>query len=152
MVKGALQLESLESIGQAEIDSVVSAPVIQAVIEATTGTNTDGDGLRSPLSAFATRETSELMTPNGEFTGHAIEDEGPLRVSSISSVVIEDEYKKATEKGMLPLIGISFLLIAVLILLFMRAISDPLLTLAGLLMSMIWIVGRKVGSGRTRWA
>ena len=73
-------------------------------------------------------------------------------MSSISSVVIEDEYKKATEKGMLPLIGISFLLIAVLILLFMRAISDPLLTLAGLLMSMIWIVGRKVGSGRTRWA
>ena len=29
-------------------------------------------------------------------------DEGPLSVSSISSVVIEDEYKKATEEGMAP--------------------------------------------------
>ena len=73
-------------------------------------------------------------------------------MSSISSVVIEDEYKKATEEGMLPLIGISFLLTAVRILLFMCAISDLMLTLTGLLMSMIWIVGRKVGSGRTRWA
>ena len=68
-------------------------------------------------------------------------DEGPLSVSSISSVVIEDEYKKATEEGMAPLIGLAFLLIAALILLFMRTISDLLLTLAGLLMSMIWIIG-----------
>ncbi len=40
-----------------------------------------------------------------------------------------------------PLIGLAFLLIAALILLFMRTISDLLLTLAGLLMSMIWIIG-----------
>ena len=62
-------------------------------------------------------------------------------MTSVSSVVIEDEYKKATEEGMAPLIGLAFLLIAALILLFMRTISDLLLTLAGLLMSMIWIIG-----------
>ena len=67
--------------------------------------------------------------------------EGRLRVSSISSVVVEDEYKKATEEGMAPLIGLAFLLIAALILLFMRPISNLLLKLAGLLMSIIWIVG-----------
>ncbi len=71
----------------------------------------------------------------------ATEDEGPLRVSSVSFVVIEDEYKKATEEGMEPLIGLSFLLIAALILLFLRTISDLVLTLVGLLMAMIWIVG-----------
>ena len=70
----------------------------------------------------------------------AIGSEGRLRVSSISSVVVEDEYKKATEEGMDPLIGLAFLLIAALILLFMRPISDLLITLAGLLMSIIWIV------------
>ena len=62
-------------------------------------------------------------------------------MSSISFVVIEDEYKIATEEGMLPLIGLTFLLIAALILLFMRSIADLALTLVGLLMSMIWIVG-----------
>ena len=56
-------------------------------------------------------------------------------------MVVEDEYKKATEEGMAPLIGLAFLLIAAFILLFMRPISDLLLTLAGLLTSIIWIVG-----------
>ena len=45
-------------------------------------------------------------------------DAGPLRVSSLSSAVIEDEYREATETGMLPLIGLALLLIVVLILLF----------------------------------
>ena len=68
-------------------------------------------------------------------------DGGSLRVSSVSPTVIEDEYKKATEEGMAPLIGLAFLLIAALILLFMRTISDLLLTLIGLMMAIIWIVG-----------
>ena len=71
----------------------------------------------------------------------AVGDVGPLQVSSVSPVVIEDEYKKATEEGMAPLVGLAFLLIAALILLFMRTISDLLLTLIGLLTSIIWIVG-----------
>ena len=54
---------------------------------------------------------------------------------------MEDEYKQATEEGLAPLVGIALLLIAGLLLLFMRAISDLLLTLVGLLISMIWIVG-----------
>ena len=68
-------------------------------------------------------------------------DEGPLRVSSLSFAVIEDEYKRAIEEGMLPLIGIAFLLIAALLFLFLSTISDLALTLVGLLVSMIWIVG-----------
>ena len=71
----------------------------------------------------------------------ATADKGPLQVSSVSPIVIEDEYVRATEEGMAPLVGLAFLLIAALILLFMRTISDLLLTVTGLLMSIIWIVG-----------
>ena len=42
---------------------------------------------------------------------------------------------------MAPLIGLALLLIAGLIVLFMRTISDLLLTLAGLFISIMWIVG-----------
>ena len=42
---------------------------------------------------------------------------------------------------MAPLIGLAFLLIAALLLLFMRTFTDLLLTLAGLLISLIWIIG-----------
>ena len=68
-------------------------------------------------------------------------DEGPLRVSSLSPVVIEDEYKEATEKGMAPLVGLALLLIAALLLLFTRTLSDMLLTLTGLVFSIVWVVG-----------
>ena len=71
----------------------------------------------------------------------ATADEGPLDVSSLSPVIIEDEYKEATESGMAPLIGLALLLIAALLLLFTRAISDTLLTLLGLILSIIWVVG-----------
>ncbi len=62
-------------------------------------------------------------------------------MSSLSPVVVEDEYKKATEEGMAPLIGLALLLIAVLLLLFTRTLSDMLLTLAGLVLALTWIVG-----------
>ena len=65
----------------------------------------------------------------------------PLRVSSVSPVVIEDEYTKATETGMLPVIGLALLLIVAVLLLFMRTLSDLLLTLTGLLLSLIWVIG-----------
>ena len=69
------------------------------------------------------------------------EDDGPLRVSSLSPIVFEDEYKQATESGMAPLIGLALLLVVALLLLFTRTLSDTLLTLTGLILSISWIVG-----------
>ena len=45
------------------------------------------------------------------------------------------------EEGMGPLIGLALLLIAALLLLFTRTLSDMLLTLAGLVFSITWVVG-----------
>ena len=47
-------------------------------------------------------------------------------------MIVEDEYTKAMEEGMGPLIGLALLLIAALLLLFTRTLSDMLLTLSGL--------------------
>ena len=106
-------------------------------------TGTDTDGTPVAIATIRLRDTGDERIEKAErrIRDLASEDEGPLQVSSISSVVIEDEYKKATEEGMLPLIGLAFLLIMALIVVFMRTISDLVLTLAGLLMSMIWILG-----------
>ena len=53
----------------------------------------------------------------------------------------EDEYTEANRTGTAPLIGIALLLIAALLLFFLRSLSDLLLTLAGLVISLIWLVG-----------
>ena len=141
LLKAMLQVEGFESVTQAEIDSVTGLPEVRKALDAMTGTDTDGTPVA--IAIIRLRDTGDERIDGAERTVHelATGDEGPLRVSSISSVVIEDEYKKATEEGMLPLIGLSFLLIAGLILLFMRTVSDLALTLLGLLMAMIWIVG-----------
>ena len=136
-----LQVDGFESVTQSDLDSVRGPPEILGALEAMTGTDTDGTPVA--IATIRLRDTGDERIEKAErrIRDLASEDEGPLQVSSISSVVIEDEYKKATEEGMLPLIGLAFLLIMALIVVFMRTISDLVLTLAGLLMSMIWILG-----------
>ena len=141
LVEAVLQVDGFESITQVEIDSARGSPEVEAALAAMTGADTDGTPVA--IASIRIRNTGDERIEDAErkISEHATGDEGPLRVSSVSFVVIEDEYRVATETGMLPLIGLALLLIAALILLFMRTFSDLLLTLAGLLISLIWIVG-----------
>ena len=72
-------------------------------------------------------------------------------MSSISPVIVEDEYTEATESGLGPFIGLALLLIAALLLLFTRTVSDMLLTLAGLSFQSRGSSERKTGWARMRW-
>ena len=134
-------MESFESTSQAEIDSARNAPEIQGALAAMTGTDTDGTPVA--IATIRLNDTGDERIQNAErrISELAAGDEGPLRVSSLSPVVVEDEYKEATELGMAPLIGLALLLIVALLLLFTRAISDTLLTLTGLILSITWVVG-----------
>ena len=141
LIAGALQVQGFDAVDQAQIESARGIPQIQAALDAMTGTDTDG--ARVSIATIRLRDTGDERISDAERRIHqlATGDEGPLAVSTISFIVVEDEYKRATDEGMAPLIGIALLLIAALILLFMRTISDLLLTLAGLLISIVWIVG-----------
>ena len=141
LVMALLQVDGFESVTQAEIDNLRGPPELLAALEAMTGT--DKDGTKVAVASIRLRDTGDERVEDAErrIDELATGDEGPLRVSSISYVVIEDESREATETGMAPLIGLALLLIAGLILLFMRTISDLLLTLAGLMTSLIWIMG-----------
>ena len=141
LVMALLQVPDFESVTQEQIDSLQGPPEIMGALDALTGEDTDGTGVA--IATIRVLDTGDERTAIAErrINELAMGDVGPLQVSSVSPVVIEDEYKKATEEGMAPLVGLAFLLIAALILLFMRTISDLLLTLTGLLMSIIWIIG-----------
>ena len=141
LVLALLRVDGFESVTQAEIDTLSGPPEILALLDAMTGTDTDGTPVA--VASIRLRDTGDERVAAAErrIDDMASADEGPLRVSSISYVVIEDESREATESGLAPLIGLALLLIAGLILLFMRTISDLLLTLAGLVTSLIWIMG-----------
>lgn len=140
-VKAALGVDSFESVTQAEIDSVHNVPGIGEALDAMTGIDTDGTPIA--IANVNLRDTNDerIYAASRRVNEFAVAEQGPLRVSSVSPVIIEDEYKRATEEGMAPLVGAAFLLIAALILLFMRTASDLLLTLGGLFLSIIWITG-----------
>ncbi len=133
--------ESWESATQAEIDSARSVPGIGEALDALTGFDEDGTPIAIATINLQDTGDERIVVAEKRVQELAEGSEGPLRVSSLSPVVIEEEYQKATQEGMAPLVGAAFLLIAALILLFMRSVSDLVLTLGGLLLSIIWIVG-----------
>ena len=141
LIGAALQVEGFESVTQGQIDSVRSVPEIQGALAAMTGT--DKDGTPVAIANIRLSDTGDERIGDAErrISELAVGDEGPLRVSSLSPVIVEDEYRKATEEGMGPLIGLALLLIAALLLLFTRTLSDMLLTLTGLIFSIVWIIG-----------
>ena len=141
LIMALLQVDGFGSVTQADIDNLRGPPDLLAALDAMTGT--DRDGTQVAVASIRLRDTGDERVEEAErrIDELASGDEGPLRVSSISYVVLEDESREATESGMAPLIGLALLLIAGLILLFMRTISDLLLTLAGLMTSLIWIMG-----------
>ena len=105
LVMALLRVDGFESVTQAEIDTLFGPPEILAALDAMTGTDTDG----TPVAVASIRliDTGDERVEDAErrIDELASADEGPLRVSSISFVVIEDESREAAESGMAPLIG-----------------------------------------------
>ena len=128
-------------VTQAEIDAIASIPEIGGALAALTGNDTDGTPVAVATIRLSDTGDNRVWDAERTINDAATASDGPLRVSSVSPIVIEDEYKRATEEGMAPLVGLALLLIAGLILLFMRTLSDLLLTLGGLIISVSWIVG-----------
>ena len=141
LINAVLQVDGFESVTQAEIDSVRNVPEIQAALDAMSGTDMDGTPVSIANIRLSDAGDERVQEAERRISELAAGDEGPLRVSSLSPVVVEDEYREATQTGMAPLIGLALLLIAALLVLFMRTLSDMLLTLAGLVLSLAWIVG-----------
>ena len=138
LVKALLQVDSFDGVTPAMIESV---PQLKAILDELRGTSDDGTEIT--IASLRLRDTGDDRIADAERTIHrlAVEDQDPLRASTISFIVVEDEYKKATEEGLAPFVLLSLVLIAGLLLLFLRTLSDLLLTLAGLLISIIWIIG-----------
>ena len=141
LLQAVLQVPNFDSVTQSEIDAVRSAPQISPFLDVMTGTDSSGTNIAIASVHLQNTGDDQVKDVERRINEHAIASEGPLGVSSVSFAVIEDEFIRGTETGFLPLVGVALLLIAALILLFMRTISDLALTLVGLFLSIIWIVG-----------
>ena len=141
IVEAALNVDDLESVTQTEIDAVRGVPAVQGALSALTGTDADGTPVAIATIRLQDTGIERLQDAERGIYELAVSDTGPLMVSSLSPAIIEDEYQRAYREDTGPLIGAAFLLIAALIFLFLRSPSDVALSLTGLLMSIVWVVG-----------
>ena len=141
LVKALLQVDSFESVTPAQIEAAPGPPELKETLEALTGVDADGGPVA--IAVIRLRDTGDERVADAErrINELAATDDGPLDASSLSPIIIEDEYKEATESGMGPLLGLALLLIAGLLVLFTRAIWDMALTLLGLIFSIVWVIG-----------
>ena len=110
LIRFLLGVESFESVTQEEIDTVRGPPEILNTLEAMTGTDVDGTPVAVVTIRLRDTGDEQIEEVERKVHGVATDFEGLLSVSSISVAVVEDAYKKATEEGMAPLIGLAFLL------------------------------------------
>ncbi len=141
LIGAALQLDSFDSVSSEDIATARSIPEIGGFIDAMTGVDNDGTPIAIAIVRLIDTRDDRIREVERRINEIAIGSTGPLDVSSTSFAVIEDEYRQTTETGLLPLVGIAMLLVAALVLLFLRTFTDLILTLTGLLLSLIWIVG-----------
>ncbi len=141
LVQTALQVADFGSVSQAEIDSVRDIPQINAGLTALAGSDADGTPVSIAVIHLRGAGDDRVAEAERQINALATANQGPLSASSISPIVIEDEYREATEVGMLPVTGLALLLIVALLVLFLRTAADVLLTLAGLVMALVWIIG-----------
>ncbi len=140
-IGGLAQAQGLDRIDQTVIDAARGVPEIAGAIDGLTGT--DENGTQVAIANIRLNDTGDERIYEAERRIYdlAVESDGPLDVSSLSPVIVEDEYTEATESGLAPLLGLALVLIALLLVLFTRTLSDMLLTLGGLILSITWIVG-----------
>ena len=137
---GATQEELEAALGRVERDPELADA--RAALDALTGTDADGTAVGVATIRLRGLGDAERVV-EAEFAIHAIaeESEGPLAARSLSSATIAAEKDGATGSTMTRLMGLALVVIAAVTFLFTRALADVLLTVASLLIAIVWIVG-----------
>ncbi len=144
-----LGVEGFADTTQGEIDAALDRIQREAALAGPraaldTLTGTDVDGTPIAIATVRLRDPGDIETlVEAELTIHELTEgvAGPLAARSVSEATIDEESDAATGSTMLRLMGVALLVIAALSFLFMRSPSDVLLTLAGLLVTIVWITG-----------
>ena len=144
-----LEVKGFEDTTQEEIDAALdrigrerALAGQRAALDSLTGT--DADGTSIAIATIRLRDPGDMETlVEAELAIHELTAavEGPLAARSVSEATIDEEGDRATGSTMLRLMGVALLVIAALSFLFMRSPLDLLLTLAGLLVTIVWITG-----------
>ena len=146
LLAAALGSTDFASFSQQEIDQAASLVPVNRLV------GTDSDGTRVAIATVRlltdadgdgdeTDDADALTEAQLAIRDIAEASPGPLAGSSLSPATISEESAGATGSQMLLLMGLALLVIAALLLLFTRSLFDLLLSLLGLVLAIVWMIG-----------
>ena len=124
----AAQLPIGRAVGKDIDGSQVAISTVRLVKDVDGDGDTEDDAAALVSAELAMREIVESS-------------QGPLEGSSLSPSALAEESQAATGSEMLLLMGLALAVIAVLLLLFTRSILDLALSLLGLVLTIVWVIG-----------
>ena len=146
LIAGPLGTSDFASATQQAIDEAAA----QIPVDRLVGTDTDGSGvalanirLIADVDRDGDTDDDEAALERAELAigDLAAASQGPLAATTLSPAVIAGESSAATGSEMLVLIGLALLVIAALLLAFTRSLLDLLLSLLGLVLTVVWVMG-----------
>ena len=147
LIGRALETDDFASLSQQQIDQAAAQiPTIGRLV----GTDENGDPvaisnvrlLKDP-DGDGDEENNEDALTEAELAirDMALDSQGPLEVSSLSPAVVAEETSAATGSEMIVLMGLALGVIALLLLVFTRSLFDLILSLLGLILTIVWVMG-----------
>ena len=149
VLAAVMGVDGFEDVTEAEVDAaldrIAREPELATERAALDGlTGVDADGTPVAIAAIRLRDPGNAETlVEAELAIHEITEavDGPLAGRSLSEATTDEEGEAATGSTMVLLLGIALVVIAALTFLFMRSLLDLLLTIGGLLITVVWVVG-----------
>ena len=134
----ALGTSDFASASQAEIDVVKGNPALARLV----GEDEDGTEVAAAyIRLHKIEDKAQLTTVELTIRDIAVGSTGPLEGSSLSSATVSEETSSALGSEMLVLLVIALAVIAALLLLFTRSLVDMVLSLVGLVLTIVWVLG-----------
>ena len=146
MLAGALGTDDFASLSQQQIDEAAGHLPLDRFV----GTGADGAAVAiSSIRLVADADGDGDTDDDAEALAEAelairdivVASEGPLVGGSLSAAVLAEDSEGATGSEMTVLMVVALVVIAALLLLFTRSVFDLLMTLAGLVMTIVWVMG-----------
>ena len=146
LAAAALGTDDFASLTQQQIDQATAQLPIGRMV----GTDTDGSQVAIATVRLVMDvdgdgdiedDADALVSAELAIREIAQSSRGPLEGSSLSPSTLAEESGAATGSEMLLLMGLALAVIAVLLLLFTRSIFDLALSMLGLVLTIVWVIG-----------
>ncbi len=143
MLASVIGVNDFAPLSQQQIDQAAS----QVPIDRLVGTDSDGAlvaiaTVRLLTDADGDGDDADALTQAQLVIRDIAEaSQGPLEGGSLSSATVSEETGGATGSQMILLMGLALLVIAALLLLFTRSLFDLLMSLLGLVVTIVWMMG-----------